>query len=48
MEVQTTTLKIMSAIKVQTSSLKPMECLSIWPHNPMGYNEDIVYAWGCS
>ena len=23
------------------------ECLFFWPHNPMGYNEDVVFAWGC-
>ena len=22
------------------------ECLSVWPHNPMGHNEDVVSAWG--
>ena len=21
-------------------------CLLVWPHNPMGYNEDIVSVWG--
>ena len=20
--------------------------LSVWPHNPMGHNEDVVSAWG--
>ena len=22
------------------------ECLSVWPRNPMGHNEDVVSAWG--
>ena len=21
-------------------------CLIVWPHNPMGHNEDVVSAWG--
>ena len=21
-------------------------CLSVWPRNPMGHNEDVVSAWG--
>ena len=21
------------------------ECLSVWPRNPMGHNEDVVSAW---
>ena len=42
-----TSLKIMVAMEVQSTSLKLMECLSIWPHNPIGYNKDIVSAWGC-
>ena len=21
-------------------------CLSVWPRNPMGHNEDIVSTWG--
>ena len=21
-------------------------CLFVWPHNPMGHNEDVVSAWG--